>query len=190
VIKHVDNSNGGSKTAADFTMSVSGSSPSPSSFAGAEAPGTSVALNAGGYSVSESGPLASYSSSLSADCSGSIDVGETKTCTVTNTHTKAETSTSTAQRLLPNDSATIDGRDPVGGQAKFELFAPDDATCSGDPAFSQTVDVVDGKASTSNTDFFASTEGVWRWRVSYLGDDENQPSTSDCGVEQFKITND
>jgi hypothetical protein len=190
VIKHVDNSNGGSKTAADFTMSVSGSSPSPSSFAGAEAPGTSVALNAGGYSVSESGPLASYSSSLSADCSGSIAVGETKICTVTNTHTKAETSTSTAQRLLPNDSATIDGRDPVGGQAKFELFAPDDATCSGDPAFSQTVDVVDGKASTSNTDFFASTEGVWRWRVSYLGDDENQPSTSDCGVEQFKITND
>jgi hypothetical protein len=31
--------------------------------------------------------------------------------------------------------------------------------------------------------------GTWRWKVSYLGDDENQPSTSDCGVEQFTIQN-
>jgi hypothetical protein len=51
------------------------------------------------------------------------------------------------------------------------------------------VDVVDGTASTSNDDFVASTPGTWRWRVSYLGDDENQPSTSDCGVERFTIEN-
>jgi Prealbumin-like fold domain len=189
VIKHVDNSNGGSKTAADFTMKVTGSSPSPGSFPGAESPGTSVALNAGSYSVDEDGPLASYASSFSADCSGSIAVGETKTCTVTNTHTKAVTSTSTAQHLLPNDSASIGGRDPVGGKAKFELFAPGDDTCSGNPAFTQTVDVVGGQASTSNDGFVASAEGTWRWKVSYLGDDENQPSTSDCGVERFTIAN-
>jgi hypothetical protein len=189
VIKHVDNSNGGSKTAADFTMSVSGTSASPASFPGAEAPGTEVALDAGTYSVSESGPTTSYASSFSADCSGSIAVGQTKTCTVTNTHTKADTSTSTEQSLLPNDSATISGRAPVGGQAKFELFAPADDTCSGDPAFTQTVDVVDGKAGTSNTAFVAAIPGTWRWKVSYLGDDENNASTSTCGVERFTITN-
>jgi hypothetical protein len=51
------------------------------------------------------------------------------------------------------------------------------------------VDVVGGSASTSNANLVASTEGTWRWKVSYLGDDENQPSTSACGVEQFTITN-
>jgi hypothetical protein len=83
VIKHVINDNGGTATAADFTMSVTGSSPSPASFPGAEAPGTTVGLNAGSYSVGESGP-SGYSSSQSSDCSGSINIGETKTCTVTN----------------------------------------------------------------------------------------------------------
>ncbi|HEX6701899.1 MAG TPA: hypothetical protein VF101_14325, partial [Gaiellaceae bacterium] len=83
VIKHVVNDNGGTATAASFTMSVTGASPSPSSFPGAESPGTNVALNAGSYSVGESGP-SGYSRSDSAECSGSIDIGETKTCTITN----------------------------------------------------------------------------------------------------------
>jgi hypothetical protein len=83
VIKHVVNDNGGPASASSFTMSVTGASPSPSSFPGAESPGTNVALNAGSYSVGESGP-SGYSRSDSADCSGSIDIGETKTCTITN----------------------------------------------------------------------------------------------------------
>jgi Prealbumin-like fold domain len=83
VIKHVINDNGGTKSASDFTMSVTGSSPSPNSFAGAESPGKNVTINAGSYSVSESGP-SGYTESDSADCSGSIAVGQTKTCTITN----------------------------------------------------------------------------------------------------------
>jgi hypothetical protein len=83
VIKHVINDNGGTTVASSFTISVAGSSPSPASFPGAESPGTTVNLNAGAYSVSETGP-SGYSSSFSADCSGSIAAGETKTCTVTN----------------------------------------------------------------------------------------------------------
>src|SRR5206468_2623656 len=56
VIKHVVNDNGGSAVASDFTMSVTGSNPAPSSFPGAESPGTSVGIDAGSYSVSEAGP--------------------------------------------------------------------------------------------------------------------------------------
>src|SRR5207249_763665 len=52
VIKHVVNDNGGTKTAADFTLSVSGDSASPASFAGDEN-GTTVTLAAGPYSVDE-----------------------------------------------------------------------------------------------------------------------------------------
>ena len=83
VIKHVVNSFGGTATAADFTMSVTGNSPAPASFAGHESPGTVVSVGAGSYSVAETGPTG-YSSSLSTDCTGSIAVGQTKTCTITN----------------------------------------------------------------------------------------------------------
>ncbi len=83
VLKHVINDNGGTATASSFTMTVSGDSPSPASFPGAESPGTTVTLSPGSYGVTESG-LAGYSPSYSADCSGTIAAGQTKTCTVTN----------------------------------------------------------------------------------------------------------
>ena len=83
VIKHVINDDGGTAVAGDFTMAVSATNPSPASFPGEESPGTTVGLDAGSYNVTESGP-AGYTASFSADCSGSIADGETKTCTVTN----------------------------------------------------------------------------------------------------------
>ncbi len=83
VIKHVINDNAGTSVASDFTLTVTGSSPSPASFPGAESPGTSVSLNAGAYSVGETGP-SGYTQSLSSGCSGTIAVGQTKTCTMTN----------------------------------------------------------------------------------------------------------
>ena len=83
VIKHVINNDGGQKSALDFAMQVTGANPTPASFAGAESPGTEVTLNAGQYSVSETDDPG-YAPSYSADCTGSIENGVTKTCTVTN----------------------------------------------------------------------------------------------------------
>src|SRR5439155_1062033 len=83
VIKTVINDNGGTATASAFTMSVTGSSPSPASFPGAASPGTTVGVNAGSYSVSETGP-SGYASSASANCTGTLSVGDEKTCTITN----------------------------------------------------------------------------------------------------------
>src|SRR5207248_528902 len=82
VIKHVINDDGGTKTAANFTMNVTGPSATPSSFPGAESPGTDVALNAGAYSVDENAD-SGYTKTLGTDCSGTIAVGQTKTCTIT-----------------------------------------------------------------------------------------------------------
>ncbi|HSE32819.1 MAG TPA: hypothetical protein VLA93_14695, partial [Pyrinomonadaceae bacterium] len=80
IIKHVINDNGGTAVAADFTLDSGGTNDSPDNFAGAEGPGgTDVTLDAGSYTVSESGP-SGYSASYSADCSGTIGVGESKTC--------------------------------------------------------------------------------------------------------------
>ena len=82
VVKAVVNDNGGSGVPSDWTITVTGTNPSPATFAGAPAPGTAVTLDAGTYSVDDTGP-AGYSRTLSADCSGTIASGETKTCTIT-----------------------------------------------------------------------------------------------------------
>jgi hypothetical protein len=83
VIKHVINDNGGSKVANNFAIFINGNGVNPTSFTGVESPGTSVQLSAGSYSVLE-GAHDGYSMTLSADCNGSINPGETKTCTITN----------------------------------------------------------------------------------------------------------
>ena len=83
VIKHVVNDNGGTAVAANFTMTVDDPGTNPPSFPGAEAPGTDVAVDPGAYSVSESGPSGTRRR-MSADCAGTIAIGQTKTCTVTN----------------------------------------------------------------------------------------------------------
>jgi hypothetical protein len=105
--------------------------------------------------------------------------------------TKAQPGISTAQNLLPNDDATISGGfGTPGGTITFNLFNPADATCSGVPAFTQTVPVNgNGTYSTTNTTFFVTDVGTWRWQVIYSGDGNNQGATSACGVENFTITN-
>lgn len=83
VIKTVVNDNGGIAAASDFTIGVTGTNVSPSSFAGSEA-GVEVILDAGDYSVSETAGPSGYLASGSGDCSGTISADETKTCTITN----------------------------------------------------------------------------------------------------------
>jgi hypothetical protein len=98
---------------------------------------------------------------------------------------------STAPNLIPNDDATLSGlTDNAGGTVVFNLYDPSDATCSGTPAYTQTVNV-SGNAtySTTNTTFIAKANGTWRWQVTYSGDANNQGSTSQCGVEHFTIDN-
>lgn len=82
VIKTVVNDDGGQAVSSDFTMNVSGTNVSTSSFPGSET-GTSVTLDAGSYSVTEDA-ASGYTASYSADCTGTIVAGETKTCTITN----------------------------------------------------------------------------------------------------------
>src|SRR5262249_55314315 len=104
---------------------------------------------------------------------------------------KNPTGMTTAQNLLPNDDATITGATSnAGGTITFNLFSPSDATCSGSPARTEPVNVNgNGTYRTTNTTFFASTEGTWRWQVVYSGDANNEGVTSACGVERFTIAN-
>lgn len=82
VIKMVVNDDGGIATSSDFVINVSGTNVSTSTFPGSEA-GVEVTLDAGVYEVTEVN-LPGYLQSSSADCSGIMVAGETKTCTITN----------------------------------------------------------------------------------------------------------
>jgi sugar lactone lactonase YvrE len=82
VVDEVVNDNGGTATAGDWTMTVAGTSPAPATFPGAAAPGTTVTLDPGSYSVSATGP-AGYTTTLSPTCAGTVGPGETRTCTIT-----------------------------------------------------------------------------------------------------------
>ena len=83
VIKHVINDNGGTASRPTSRSTRAATNDTPDDFAGAESPGTTVTLDAGAYDVTETGP-SGYTASYSADCAGTIAIGETKTCTVTN----------------------------------------------------------------------------------------------------------
>ncbi len=104
---------------------------------------------------------------------------------------KKQSAISTRPNLIPNDDATITGvTSDAGGAITFNLYSPSDATCSGTPAYTETVNVNgNGTYSTTNTTFVAKALGTWRWQVTYSGDANNEGSTSDCGVEHFTIDN-
>jgi hypothetical protein len=118
--------------------------------------------------------------------------GATSVCTdETLVVNKLQPGASTAQNLIPNDDFTLSGAtSDAGGTITFKLYDPSDATCSGTPALTQTVNVNgNGTYSTTNTSFIASAEGTWRWESTYSGDDNNLSVTSTCGTEQFTIAN-
>lgn len=122
VIKHVVNDNGGTKTAADFTMNVNGTNVSDASFPGEES-GKTVTLDPGSFSVTEN-KLAGYADSYSGDCSGNITLGQDLVCTITNDDIAPKL---TLVKTVINDN---------GGNAQpneFNLSIGGTATLSGDP---------------------------------------------------------
>jgi len=95
VIKHVINDNGGLKHAVDFSTTISGVTTAVPTAAGVESPGVdNVLTSVGAYSVDE-GAHVGYTKTLSADCSSTIVLGDTKTCTITNDDILALPATST-----------------------------------------------------------------------------------------------
>src|SRR5207249_575649 len=59
-----------------------------------------------------------------------------------------------------NDSANLTGGYNPTGSITFKLYAPSAATCSGTPAYQQTVALSGGSASTS-PGFASNATGTW-----------------------------
>jgi YVTN family beta-propeller protein len=121
VTKKVVNEGGGDKKQSDFTITVSGNNPTPSSFAGSSS-GTTVTLNPGRYSVTEN-LLSGYTSSMSGDCSGTIDnTGETNECTITNVYQPEDISAQliVIKNVIDNNN-NDDDSDPIRKPSAFTI---------------------------------------------------------------------
>jgi hypothetical protein len=126
IIKTVINDDGGTAAASDFTINVSGTNVSLSSFAGSE-DGVDVTLDAGSYAVTETS-LPGYAQSGSVDCSGTIAEGETKTCTITNND--IATSDDIAPQLIVN-KVVINDNGGTNVISDFSLFIDGNSVTSG-----------------------------------------------------------
>jgi hypothetical protein len=93
----------------------------------------------------------------------------------------------TIGKVVLNDKATLsEGYSPTG-TITFDLYAPTQSTCTGKPAFKQTVPVAgNGTYSTSNKTK-ASLAGTWNWVATYSGDGNNVPIASKCGQETVHV---
>lgn len=83
-----------------------------------------------------------------------------------------------------SNSARIIGRTGATSNATidFRLYGPDDALCSGAPAYEKLgVKVPLGSGPTVSSGAFTPTQaGEYRWTVAYANDDNNQPAASVC----------
>jgi hypothetical protein len=85
-----------------------------------------------------------------------------------------------------NDSATLTNAYSPTGSIVFSLYDPDDATCAGTPAYTQTV-ALSGNTASTTPGFVSNKSGTWRWTASYAGDSNNESASSGCQAEQVTI---
>jgi hypothetical protein len=103
ISKHVTNDNGGTKQASNFTMTVTGTNPSLTSFPGAET-GTYVTLDPGSYSVDEL-PITDYLKTIvTPGCSGTVAYGDLKICDITNNDIQPKL---TVTKIVVGDSTPV-----------------------------------------------------------------------------------
>jgi len=84
-----------------------------------------------------------------------------------------------------SDTATISGLvNPIAGTITFELYGPNDATCSGtnlvagNVAF--TVGPVNANGAYASGSFTPLAVGTYRWIANYSGDANNTPTSNTC----------
>jgi hypothetical protein len=83
------------------------------------------------------------------------------------------------------DTATVTGSNPTG-TVTFNLFGPDNASCSGSPIHTSTVALSGGTATSSG--FSPTAPGVYRWTATYSGDANNASVSHPCNAPNESAT--
>jgi DNA-binding beta-propeller fold protein YncE len=146
---------------ADFTPTQAGVYRWTASYAGDSSNNAaSSACNAANESVS----VAAFSPTLATNASAGVAIGG----------------------AVHNTATLADGASPTG-PITFNLYGPDNATCSGIPAFTDTTPV-SGNAAYDSADFTPTATGTYRWTASYSGDANNNSASSACDIANESVT--
>jgi len=73
------------------------------------------------------------------------------------------------------DTATLSGGASPTGTITFTLYGPNNVTCTGVPAFTNTVPV-NGNGSYVSSPFTPTSAGTYRWIATYSGNANNNPA--------------
>jgi hypothetical protein len=176
--------NSGGQTLTNVTVSDPNAPACAGQYAASLAPGGKVVMTCDSLKVTKG--FKNVAKVTGAPPSGA---SVTATGSATVTVLKPPPGITTSQSLTPNDEGFVNNGQEATGTMTFKLFPPNDPTCSGTPAFKQTVTVNNGIGLTTNTTFIATQPGTWRWLVRYSGDATHNKASSGCGVESFTLKN-
>ena len=86
-----------------------------------------------------------------------------------------------------SDTATVSGSGPTPtGNVTFNLYGPNDASCSGAVIYTNTVALAAGSANSGN--FSPTAPGVYRWTASYAGDANYNAASHPCNSANESTT--
>jgi hypothetical protein len=88
------------------------------------------------------------------------------------------------------DTATVSGRvnPQAGATITFSLYGPDNATCTGAPAFNSTRASLIPDGPITSATFTPTATGVYRWRATYSGDANNAGVAGPCNAPNETTT--
>ena len=78
-----------------------------------------------------------------------------------------------------HDTATLAGGYNPTGSITFNLYGPNDATCTGAVAFTDTA-IVSGNTDYVSANFTTLAAGTYRWIANYSGDANNNATANGC----------
>ncbi len=165
-------------------------SPAPSAPYGNPGPfgGGSATLGSTFDGTSANGTWSLYLITTTAgDGTGAVAGGWCVTPTVPKTTLTVGTQVSPASTTIGDsgsDTATLSGV-PNGataptGTVTFNAYGPNDATCSGAPAFTATTSLSGSGTTASSGAFTPTTAGTYRWTAAYGGDSNYSSVTTNC----------
>ena len=85
------------------------------------------------------------------------------------------------------DIATLANGSSPSGTITFQLYGPDDASCSGAPAFTDTT-IVSANGDYASAAYTPAEVGTYRWTASYSGDANNEAAESACDAAESSVT--
>ncbi|MBS1891393.1 MAG: hypothetical protein JST59_08870 [Actinobacteria bacterium] len=85
-------------------------------------------------------------------------------------------------------TATLTGGHEATGTISFALYKPGDTSCSGTPAFTETVTVTAATGTYESAAFAPTGAGSYHWTASYSGDAENDAAASSCAEASAAVT--